>query len=92
MISRVEKFSFAIIDLYRQIRKIENYAMTRYSLKGHSAFYLLALLKYKDGITAAELAEKCGRNKAEVSRTLKTMTDQGYVMRRSPLKQTALSK
>ena len=83
MISRVEKFSLAITALYRHIRRIEGYAMTRYSLKGHSAFYLLALAGYDQGITAAELAEKCGRNKSEVSRTLKDLTAGGYVVKKA---------
>jgi DNA-binding MarR family transcriptional regulator len=83
MISRVEKFSFAITALYRHIRRIENYAATKYSLKGHSAFYLLALAGYEDGMTAAELSEKCERNKSEVSRTIKDLTARGYVIKRS---------
>ena len=40
MISRFERFSFAISGIYRSIQKIERDEMERYGLKGGYAQYL----------------------------------------------------
>lgn len=81
MISRFEKFSFSIAEIHRYLHKISADEMEKYGLKGSHAVYLLALHRYEDGITAAELSEKCDRNKADVSRAVATMEKEGLARR-----------
>ncbi len=81
MISRFEKFSFSISEIYRHLHKIAADEMEKYGLRGSYAVYLLALYRYEDGITAAELCDICDRNKADVSRAMAAMEEKKYVKR-----------
>lgn len=55
MISRFERFSFAISGIYRSIQKIERDEMERYGLKGGYAQYLVAMARHPQGLTSAQL-------------------------------------
>ena len=70
MIDRFERFSLAVSELYRYWHKIAADVMEQYGLKGPYAVYFTALYQYPDGVTAARLAELCGRDKADVSRAV----------------------
>lgn len=43
--------------------------------------YLVALARYEDGITASRLGDMCGKDKADVSRTLSIMEEKGLVIK-----------
>ena len=43
--------------------------------------YLTTLLRFPEGITAAKLCEYCGRDKAEVSRTVSAMEEKGLLQK-----------
>ena len=83
MVDRFERFSFAISEISRHWNKIAAYEMERYGLKGPCVLYLLAIHHHADGVTAAKLAEECGRDKADVSRALALMEQNGLVSKDS---------
>ena len=68
MLNRFERFSFSIFEITRYWHKITSEEMEKYGLKGPHYVYLLAMDRHPDGITAVQLGELCGRDKADVSR------------------------
>lgn len=81
MIDRFERFSMAISEISRHWHKIAAEELEKYGLKGPHAIYLTAMYQHQDGITAARLAELCGRDKADVSRMMTIMEQKGLVLR-----------
>ena len=79
MIERFEKFSLAISEISRCWHKIATEEMEKYGLKGIHSIYLTTLLRFPEGLTAAKLCEHCGRDKAEVSRTVTAMESLGLL-------------
>ena len=82
MIDRFEQFVSYISAILRDIQKIEREEMVKYGLKGAYAQYLVAMRRYPEGLTAAELCEVCGKDKAAVSRVLSEMESKGLVEKR----------
>ena len=81
MIDRFEQFVSYISAIHRDIQKIEWDQMVNYGLKGAYAQYLVAMHRYPEGITAAELCEVCGKDKAAVSRALSEMENKGLIVK-----------
>lgn len=81
MIERFEQFVSYISAIHRDIQKIERDQMVNYGLKGAYAQYLVAMHRYPEGITAAELCEVCGKDKAAVSRALSEMENKGLIVK-----------
>ena len=81
MQSRFERFSYDIFQIYKYWHKIAAEEMKHYGLKGSSAVYLTAISRCEGGITAAQLGDICGRDKADVSRTMSAMKEKGLVVR-----------
>ncbi len=79
MISRFERFSFAIFEISRCWHKIAADEMSKYSLKGPHAIYLIAMNRHPDGLTSGQITEICGRDKADVSRAMSAMEERGLV-------------
>jgi len=79
MISRFERFSFAMFEITRYWHKISSDEMTRFGLKGQHSVYLMTLYNHPEGITAARLSELCSKDKADVSRMMSIMEDRGLV-------------
>lgn len=82
MVKRFELFTSAISGIYRDIQKIGRDEMERYGLKGAYAQYLLAIDRYPEGITAAQLCDICDKNKAAVSRIAAEMESKGLITRK----------
>lgn len=82
MIARFERFSYAIAEISRCWHRIAGEEMGRYGLSGSSSVYFTTLYRYPEGITAAQLGELCGRDKAEVSRTMSLLEKKGLITRR----------
>lgn len=57
--------------------------MEKIGLKGTHAVYLMALLKNPDGLTAPQLCECTGKDKADVSRLMSIMEEKGLVTKES---------
>lgn len=83
MVERFEKFSFEIFEITRCWHKLASEEMSKYGLKGPHATYLMALLKYENGITAPQICELCGKDKADVSRMMSIMGKKGLVVKES---------
>ena len=81
MLNRFTQFCGSISMINRAIQKIERDEMERYGNKGAYAQYLVAMIQYPEGITAAQLCELCDRDKAAVSRVLGEMEEKGLVRR-----------
>jgi len=79
MVNRFERFSFAISLIHRFWHKIASDEMTQLGLKGPHVVYLVALKRFPEGVTAAELSEMCGRDKSDVSRAIAAMEEKGLV-------------
>lgn len=81
MIDRFERFSLSIAEISRCWHKIASDAMEEYGLKGVYSVYFVVLYRYPQGLTAAQLGELCGRDKADVSRAVSLMEKQGLLQR-----------
>lgn len=83
MVERFEKFTFYIFEITRYWHKLAGDEMAKYGLKGPHATYLTILYKFEDGITAPQLCEICGKDKADVSRMMSIMEKKGLVIKES---------
>lgn len=81
MLDRFERFSFSIFEITRHWHKITSEEMEKFGLKGPHCVYLLTMRQHPDGITAAQLGELCGRDKADVSRMVSIMEKKGLLTR-----------
>ena len=79
MVNRFERFSFALSEIHRFWHKIASDEMTKLGLKGPHVVYLVALKRFPKGVTAADLAQMCGRDKSDVSRAIASMQEKGLV-------------
>lgn len=79
MVERFERFSLAISEISRHWHKLTAEEMEKYGLKGTHSVYLLTMLRCPDGITAPQLGELCGKDKADVSRMMAIMEQKGLV-------------
>jgi len=83
MISRFEHFSTSISCISRYIQRIERMEMEQYGLKGPHAQCLLAMSRYPEGITAAQLTTISDKDKAAISRAVSELIKGGLVERRN---------
>lgn len=81
MVTRFERFSYAISEISRHWHKIAAQEMEKYGLKAPHSVYLLSLCRHREGITAARLAQECGKDKADVSRMVTILEEKGLVSR-----------
>ena len=81
MVNRFESFVSAISCISRYIQKIERDVMVRYGLKGPHAQYLIAMDRFPEGVTAAQLSSICERDKAAVSRAIAELETAQLVQR-----------
>lgn len=95
MVSRFEQFAASIAAVYHYIQKIERSEMANFGMKGPHAQYLIAMVRYPQGITAAQLGKICDKDKAAVSRAIAELEQEGLIRRlgsrayRAPLVLTA---
>ena len=83
MIGRFEVFTLALSEMTTSWNKIATEELKPYGLKGSCIIYLIALYKMPEGLTAANLCEMCNRDKAEVSRAIKSLENSGFVSRKN---------
>lgn len=79
MLDRFARFSLAINEIYRYWHKLTAEEMAGYGLRGPHCIYLLAIYNNPQGLTATQLCEICGKDKADVSRTMAFLEEQGMV-------------
>lgn len=90
--NRFERFSFALMSISRYWHKIVSDEMENFGLKGPYAIYLVAIERYKEGITAVKLGELCGKDKSDVSRMMSVMEKEGLIFREGENRYRALIK
>ena len=78
MEERFETFTILIARISRSIKRIKSEEMADFELKGPhvSCLYYLSLC---EGMTAAELCERCDEDKAAISRSLDDLEKNGYI-------------
>ena len=79
MENRFEHFTLDIFSISKYWNKIATEEMKKYELRGAHALYLLILDGYEGEITAAQLADLCQRDKADVSRALADFQKKGIL-------------
>lgn len=79
MINRFERFSVEMMEIFHYWHKITSDEMEKIGLKGTHSTYLSVLSHYEEGITATHLGDLCGKDKADVSRTVALMEKKGLV-------------
>lgn len=82
MVERFERFSLAISEISRCWHRIANEVMKQYELKGAYSVYFTTMSRFPEGLTATQLVEVCGRDKADVSRAMAAMEEKGLVRRK----------
>lgn len=81
MTDRFEQFTSSVFRVYQSIQKLQRQEMAKYGLKSAHVSCLLALQRYPEGITAAQLGQLCEKDKAAISRTLAEMEHSGLICR-----------
>ncbi len=81
MITRFERFTYAISEINRYWHTIASHEMSKYGLRGPFAVYLTVLYRHSDGVTSVQLGELCDKNKADVSRALSVLEEKGLAVR-----------
>ena len=81
MVDRFERFSLALSELFRYWHRIASDELEPYGLKGTHATYLTAMYRHPQGLSATQLCEECGKDKADVSRMLSILEKKGFIRR-----------
>ena len=80
MIKRYEHFTYANSEINKCLRKLSSVEMQKHGLRSSHAIYFTVLANHAErGLTATELCEFSGRDKADVSRMLALMEEKGLV-------------
>ena len=80
MLDRFAKFSYSISEIHRCWHKLAAEELAPYGLNSPHAIYLKTLFDAEpEGITAAQLGEICGKDKADVSRMVAILEQKGLV-------------
>ncbi len=79
MYHRFERFSYALFDISRNWHKLAGEEMEKHGLKSAHSVYLLALARHEEGLTAPQLCDICGKDKADVSRMTKILEQRGIL-------------
>ena len=78
MEKRFETFTTLIAKASRCVYKIKTGEMAEYNLKSSHVSCLYYLYKF-DSLTAKELCDLCGEDKANISRAIKYLESEGYI-------------
>ncbi len=79
MIQRFMDFVSGITVCYKHIQRIKATEMTEFGLKGAHGICLFFLHHNPDGLTASQLCQLCGEDKAATSRSLAALQEKGYI-------------
>ena len=79
MQERFETFTVLIAKIHRSIYKIKTEEMAAFDLKSSHVSCLYYLYK-AEALTAKELCDVCGEDKANVSRAVKYLEENGYLL------------
>ncbi len=82
MDERFGTFTVLIASISRSIRRIKTHEMASFGLKSPHVSCLYYLYR-NGGLTATELCDICDEDKASISRSIKYLEDQGYLICKS---------
>lgn len=82
MEERFEKFTALITNINRCIKKIKTEEMVEFNLKGHHVVCVY-YLRTRGSLTSRELCDLCEEDKANLSRTLEYLENNGYIVKES---------
>ncbi len=86
MEERYQTFTRLIAKCSRGIQRIKNWGMAEFSLKSSHVSCLYYLYANGNPMTAKELCDACGEDKAHVSRSIDKLETDGYVVCQSKTK------
>lgn len=78
MVERYKTFTVLIANIARNIRKIKSEEMAKWGLRSHHVSCLYYLYDKKT-LTAAELCEICEEDKANISRAIEHLENNGFI-------------
>ena len=81
MIGRFKEFTKNISVAYKYIIKLKSAAIKEFGLKGSHVMCLFYIGEAENGLTATKLCKLCGEDKANVSRTLKSLEDDFLIVK-----------
>lgn len=81
MLDKFEWFSLTIAEISRYWHKIAAEELEGYGLRGSHAIYLTAMARVPEGVTAPQLCEKLGKDKADVSRMMNMLIGKGLALK-----------
>ena len=81
MLDRFHSFVAGIAECHRYIQRIKSAEMTEFGLKGTHVMCIFFLNRSADGLTAAQLSQQCGEDKAAISRTVAEL-ERDYLLQR----------
>lgn len=79
MKQRFENFTIQIAKISRNIKRIKSHEMQEYDLRSSHVSCLYYLFSSR-GLTLTELSERCEEDKATVSRSVRDLKRNGYVI------------
>ncbi len=83
MVKRFEALTLGLSRVTYELNKLAAEELKPYGLKGSYLVYLVALSKYEEGLTSANLCDICHKDKAEVSRAVSEMEKKNVVARQN---------
>ena len=75
-------FILSIDRISKNIKRIKDNVMEKYSLRSAHVMCIFNLVKSPDGLNSTELAEICGVDKAFISRVTAELENRGYIERK----------
>ncbi len=76
---RLDQFMTLVVGASRSVTKLKNRYMTEYGLGSTHTMCIRRLYASPEGLTRTKLAEVCELDKAQVSRIIVELTENGYV-------------
>lgn len=75
-----EQFTISILKLYKLVQRIKQYDMKELNLKSIHVMCVYYLNEHREGLTASELMRLTLEDKAAISRALRQLLAEGYVL------------
>lgn len=79
MLRKIGTFTKNVLIIYKGLQKMSKNALQKYDLKSNHTMCLFYLMQNPDGLTATQLSEKIGIDKAAISRLLPQLFKSGYL-------------
>ncbi|MDO4976255.1 MAG: helix-turn-helix domain-containing protein [Eubacteriales bacterium] len=80
IIDNFERLYLGVCNIYKDIQKIKKSEMSFFGLSGKHVMPFYYLMSHPEGLTASEICRLSNADKAGVSRSLKEMESEGYIL------------